>query len=248
MREIPSYIEKSDNDIDLPEEYKKNYLPISLGGMCLVAGMIRTCYQDDWYTAYPFDYIRIVFSSIISILKDSSVLFENISQNNVENNTMSYNKHVFFVHHNINDINVKKKFIDRIEKLKNTLNTTTKTVIFYRLITKEHADDEIKQVDSFINYIDEFYPNLNYKLIFVKDFQKHNGFIKHINKKTTLWSVSYNDCILYDNKISKEQIQKHRNVLRNVIMNTNLIPIDTELIPSTNYVYIKGKECDIKFD
>lgn len=195
--------ENSEKIVYVPSD--SPFVPVSLGGWCAVAGIIRGELAIN-PIAYPFDYIRTTFEGIIHYIRtDFEGFFPTTGRCLAISGTKElvlcpgvYN--AFYSYDPTNNETI-KTFERRFKKF-NDLLSSDKTIVFFRAMTSHLSETETSQIETFKETLRLKYPHLKYKLITIH----HRGTDEDVNSIRLIKNL---DNIYYWSVAAKYRYEHH---------------------------------------
>lgn len=192
---------------------------VSLGGWCATKKSIMDNNINEFDKPFPFDHVLSTFEGIINCFETNFKhffpkkleldVFENYRYNNIS----IRGKYISFFHHNLFDQNTIDSFNRKIKRLDETLKSNIEKIIFIRTIISKNYETEINQYKTFINIIDNKYPNLEYLLIFIIPEQPQTLYYKNLSEKVFIFTL---DDIVHDwNTLHNNYIPIYNYILNN---------------------------------
>ena len=175
-----------------------NHIYIGIGGWCGTAFGLKGSNLRSY--ALPFDWIRSKFEGVIDCLGNNFENFLPKTYQKEKNGKMgAYRGRQFsFFHDDFeNNLNAEvDKYKRRINRFQELLRSNQR-IIFIRTTVTNNYLDEINLSNSFHSAMSEFFPDTNYKLVFIVPEQFTTGFFCRLDEKTYCYTL--ND-LSHDNK------------------------------------------------
>ena len=200
-------------------EFMRNYEKfkiISLGGACTVSNVLENTKLRHY--SLPFDYMRSTFEGIILLIQNINnfneqkrIFFNYIHIDKSSKFKMYIGKHFTFVHHNIEDKNIKNSFLRRLKRFNSLLIDNSKPLLLFRMITDENPYNELKNIDKINNLLKKI--NNNYKLILIITNQNVN------ENKINYYKISKNTIIYMIKCCHEKSYFESFNIIKDVVNN-----------------------------
>jgi len=186
---------------------------ISIGGWCGTKIALKDLGLFD-RPSLPFDSVRCSIEGVINCIEnDFKHFFPDpiVRDESISDWFAFIGKNVSFFHHdhNLYDENVINMFKRRIDRFHEFVKQDY--CIFVRVIIDDDYMKELQQMKKLCNAIETKYPGIHYRICFIVTKQKKTLFIRHINEKVLLFSVSDDSGSIDDIKIEYKPIFDYIN-------------------------------------